>query len=175
VSQPLDELHFQWLYSQVADIEVTNPTNTYWDILRQLYTKEFVWIVPNDDNRVEDGRDLRFEFADQQGLTNVDPNWMEMGCSVLELMIGLSRRLAFEAEGQPRDWFWVLMRNLELDCYNDRFKIPTELVEEILDRLIFRTYDYNGYGGLFPLSEPHDDQRKVEIWYQLSAYVLERT
>jgi hypothetical protein len=28
-------------------------------------------------------------------------------------------------------------------------------------------------GGFFPLTHPNDDQRKVEIWYQMNAYLDE--
>jgi len=49
VSQPLDELYFTWLYSQVGSVRTRNPARTYWSLLRYLYTKEFVWIIPNDD------------------------------------------------------------------------------------------------------------------------------
>lgn len=59
---PLDEQYLKWLYRQVASSKYRNPARTYWSLLRQLYTTEFVWTVPNDDNRVEDGRDLRYEF-----------------------------------------------------------------------------------------------------------------
>jgi hypothetical protein len=178
VSKPLDELYFVWLYNQVGDSKIKNPTRTYWRILRQLYTKEFVWIVPNDDNRIEDGKDLRQEFADQAKLKNIDETWMRLGCSMLELIVGLSRRLSFELEGEPRDWFWHLIHNIGLDGYTDSY-VPkshtSEHIDSILEQLIWRTYHSDGHGGLFPLVDPHEDQRKVELWYQLSAYVLERS
>jgi len=174
---PLDELYFVWLCDQVGDSKVKNPARTYWRVLKLLYEKEFVWFVPNDDNRIEDGKDLRYEFVDQTGLKDVDPNWIQLGCSMLELMIALSRRLAFEAEGEPRDWFWELMKNIGLGGYTDD-RIPTRYseknVDEILDRVLWRTYKRNGSGGLFPLKDPKEDQREIEIWYQLNAYLLER-
>ena len=173
MSEPLDELYFVWLYSQVGDPEVRSSSRKYWKILRQLFTKEFVWIVPNDDNRIEDGKDLRTEFVDQSELKNVDPHWMKLGCSMLELMVGLSRRLAFTCEGEPRDWFWHLAGNIGIDNYNDGARYSQERVDDILDRVIWRTYAPDGTGGLFPLRESKEDQRFVEIWYQLSAYILE--
>src|SRR5687768_18597032 len=99
---PLDELYFTWLYSQVADPRVKNPSRTYWRMLKLLFVKEFVWIVPNDDNRIEDGKDLRLEFVDQQKIMNVDFGWMHLGCSMLELLVALSRRLSFEARSEER-------------------------------------------------------------------------
>lgn len=175
MKEPLDELYFKWLYRQVDDISESNPTYTYWRLLKLLYTKEFVWFVPNDDNRIEDGKDLRYEFIDDERLQNVDPSWANMGCSMLELLVGLSRKLSFEAEGPVQYWFWQLIENLGLYRYNDRLAFSDVTIEEILDRVIFRTYKYDGSGGLFPLREAKEDQRQVELWYQMSAYVLEKT
>lgn len=174
MSEPLDELYFKWLYSQVADSSIKNPSRTYWRMLKQLYTKEFVWIIPNDDNRIQDGKDLRYEFVDEQELENVDAGWMQLGCSMLEMLVALSRRLSFETDREPRAWFWNLMENIGFDGFNDRSKFSPEVVDEILDQIIWRTYKYDGRGGLFPLEDPSEDQRDVELWYQFNAYILQK-
>jgi len=170
---PLDELYLEWLYSQVGSVRERNPSRTYWKILKILFTKEFVWIVPNDDNRAEDGRDLRQEFLEDHDIQSADPNWTRLGCSVLELMVGLSRRLSFEDDGEPDAWFWRLMENLGLERYNDHTLIPERAVDELLNGLIWRTYKHNGAGGFFPLKRTIKDQRGIEIWYQACAYLLE--
>jgi hypothetical protein len=174
VSAPLDELYFVWLYSQVASVKVKNPSRTYWNLLRHLFRKEFIWLIPNDDNRLEDGRDLRYEFINEQNIQNVDEGWIRLGCSMFELLIGLSRRLAFQAEGHPKEWFWHLIENLGLEDYNDNRRLPDGHIDEVLEQVIWRTYKRNGQGGLFPLNNNRSDQRQVELWYQLNAYVLER-
>jgi hypothetical protein len=172
-NQPLDELYLQWLYCQVADVNAEDPSYSYWKLFKQLYTTEFTWLLRNDENRAEDGRDLRFEFTRDGGL-EMDPAWMELGCSMLELMVGLSRRLAFEADGEPYYWFWCLVENIGIHRYSDGARrYPKQHVDDALERIIRRTYNYNGHGGFFPLKHPHEDQRNVELWYQLSAYVLE--
>jgi hypothetical protein len=174
MSKPIDELYLTWLYSQVGDTKIKDSNRTYWKLLRQLYTTEFVWLIPHDDNRIEDGRDLRYEFVDQSKLADVDRGWIRLGCSMLELLIALSRQLAFECEGEPRDWFWHLIRNLELQDYNDaQYSYFQTQIAQRLEQVIWRRYEYNGDGGLFPLKDPHEDQRSVELWYQLNAYVLE--
>lgn len=174
MSRPLDELYFDWLYDQVGSGSDARPCQSYLKTLEQLFFKEFVWIVANDDNRAEDGKDLRREFLEERNIRNPDPNWMWIGCSVLELLIGISRRLAFEADGEAKDWFWILIENLGLHKYSDNKRMSKEAINDILDRLIWRTYENNGRGGLFPLKFPKEDQRGVEIWYQLSAYLLEQ-
>lgn len=173
MAPPLDELYFRWLYSQVGSVTTKDRSKTYWELLKQLHMKEFVWIVPNDDNRAEDGRDLRQEFLESEGAEVEDPDWLRLGCSMLELFIGLSRRLAFEADGEPSGWFWHLLDNVGLRIYSDARINSVDRINESLDRIIWRTYEPDGTGGLFPLRNPGKDQREVELWYQLSAYLLE--
>jgi hypothetical protein len=174
MSQPLDDQYLEWLYAQVASVKQKNPSRSYWTLMRQLYTKEYIWLVPNDDNRMQDGLDLRLEFMDEDVWSE---EWMSLGCSMLELFIGLSRRLAFEAEGEARDWFWQLLNNLDLSDLNDHIyhegTRTVNRVDRILDNVIWRTYNKDGSKGLFPLKHPDEDQRDVEIWYQMSAYLLE--
>lgn len=176
MSALLDERYFQWLYSQACSVKRKNPARTYWNLFRMLYQKEFLWWVPNDDNRCEDGIDLRYEFLNCEGIhpEDVDRDWLEIGCSCLELLVGLSRRLAFQTNASADKWFWELMENVDLAKYNDATHIPNRDVENKLDRVIWRTYRRNGQGGLFPLNRPRDDQREIELWYQLNAYLLER-
>lgn len=172
--EPLDEQYLTWLYARIGAVKETRSTKTYWSLLRQLYCTEFIWLIPNDDNRVEDGRDLRYEFLDDVGLSeDVDPNWMGMGCSVLEMIFGVAKRLSFEADGTPRVWFWELLTNLGLSGYTDK-EYDERPIAEIVNRLIWRTYEPDGRGGLFPMKHPPEDQREVEIWYQLCTYILDR-
>lgn len=179
---PLDELYFRWLYGLVAPVEETEKSLTYWKLLKQLFTIEFLWLIPRDENRLEDGQALRKEFLAEQGIDvlDVDPDWMDMGCSVLELMVGLSRHLAFEdmgeTPGSPHYWFWRLVENVGLRSYNDGVRrYPRQHIEDTIYAVIFRQYTRHGLGGFFPLEGPCEDQRGVELWYQLSAYVLEQT
>jgi hypothetical protein len=177
MSEPLDELYFQWLYEQVADPDFEDQELTYWKVLKILFKKEFVWLVANDENRIQDAYSIRVEFLLEQHL-DVDPNWMELGCSVLELMVGLSRRLEFEAsKGGAHYWFWILMENIGFSTYNDRRRFTRrqlDRIDDTLDSLIYRTYEPTGLGGFFPLRQARRDQTKVELWYQLNAYILER-
>lgn len=163
-----------WLYSQVADADAKDPSLTYWKLLKQLFTTEFVWLIPNDDNRLEDGKELRSEFLHETG-EEPDREWVEMGCSVLELIVGLSRRLADQVDGEPHYWFWHLMENLHLHVYRDSRRLQKQRIADILERVIWRTYQSDGQGGFFPLKHPPEDQRNVELWYQLAHYVNEMT
>jgi hypothetical protein len=172
-SVPLDELYFTWLYEQVADPDFEDEGLTYWEVLKVLFKTDFAFVIRMDENRVEDGKALRRKFIAEQSLSGVPDHWIEIGCSVLELMLGLAERLEFLADGKTHYWFWELMGNLGLRRYNDSQEIPYEDVEEILNKVIFRQYDADGYGGFFPLRRPQRDQRGLELWAQLNDYVQE--
>lgn len=173
MNRPLDELYLNWLYECIADPNEPSPSRTFWNLAHHLYTTEYIWLIPNDDNRMEDGRFLREEFSEDLGLDIEDNNWMNLGCSMLEMMIALSRRLSFVGGGEPRGWFWHLIGNLGLRI-SDRQRFPTRRVDEVLHMIIWRTYSPDGSGGLFPLRHATCDQRDVELWTQLNAYLLER-
>ena len=175
----LDDAYLTWLYGLVSSVQNTNPSNNHWKLLRVLYSTAFSGYVPNDDNRSADGKDLRIEFLQQTGYPLYDPygTWFDLDCSMLEMILALARRAAFEDEslGSPDEWFWRMINNLELDGYTDDiFEIAIqEEVEEVLDRVNTRKYQRDGSGGLFPLHQAKEDQRTVELWTQMSAYLLE--
>lgn len=171
---PLDELYLTWLYRQFGSVKTTNPTRSYWTLARQLFTKQFIWIVPNDDNRVEEGRYLRYEFMHDSDIDWIDDAWMQLECSFLEMLVALTRRLSFEDGRDPREWMRILLDNIGLLQFNDASEYDHQYVDEVLDRVIWRTYAPDGTGGLFPLHYAKEDQRDVELWYQMCAYLLEQ-
>lgn len=170
----LDDQYFEWLYSFIGSVKNRNPRRSHWDLARQLYTTPFTWFVPNDDNRVADGLELRETWMAAAALEEVDSLWLEEPCSMLEMLIALAHLASYETNGAPGVWFWHIMHNIELDRITDHVYSAQEhqFVKETLERIIQRTYAQNGTGGLFPLSSAHQNQRQVEIWYQLAAYLL---
>src|SRR5437763_14514406 len=86
----LAEAYFRWLVSKVQ--EDGHSRNTYWDLLQVLFRTEFIWLVPNDDNRIVDGLDLRVEFLKSQRRRG-SPEQLGPFCSVLEVLVGISERL----------------------------------------------------------------------------------
>jgi hypothetical protein len=73
------------------------------------------------------------------------------------------------------DWFWKLMDNIGLRQYSDaHWSLRAEReVYYTAERVIKRTYGYDGDGGLYPLRHPRHDQRQTELWTQMQAYILE--
>lgn len=180
-TRSLDEVYFEWLYGLVASVENRDPSQGYWRLLAQFYVTTFYGYVPNDDNRSADGKDLRIEFLQSTGYPLDDPygTWFDVNCSMFEMLVALARRVSFEdeAQGSAIEWFWRLIGNLELEKHTDLVfdTSMTKEVEEILERINKRTYLANGSGGLFPLRRATQDQRNVELWTQMSTYLLEGT
>lgn len=154
----LPSAYFYWLVSLI-DIG-----HGYYDLLEALSLQEFYEIVPNDCNREIDGLELRDEFSDFEINS-------EIPCTFLEMMVGLSRRLNINSMTEVDTfnpvgvWFWKLVENMELYECRD--------VPRSIKRVVERKYSEDGYGGLFPLNNPINDQRDVEIWYQMMAWLSE--
>ena len=164
----IDYEYYEWLTSHVG---ITHYGKTYNDLFEAMHNVEFHWTVPNDDNRVQDGLDLRVEFLNGRKT----PLNLE-GATLLEILISLSRRTAFTAGGSPKKWAWRLIKNLRLNNKSDPLtEKDLAKVNDVLDALVWRTYQKNGRGGFFPLNNPEEDQTKVEIWYQMNKYLIERT
>lgn len=170
MTEPIENLYFNWLYAKVCDVRAHSPSLNFTQLLSMLHNIEFVWLVLGDDNRAEDGTDLRTEFAHAHG--NASDLFYE-GCSFLEMLIAFSRRAAFESEPSEYEWFWTMLRNLYLSEMNDGSVINVDVVKDVVNKCIWRTYDRAGNGGLFPLTRSRNDQRKVDLWYQLSEYIYQ--
>lgn len=166
-SDLVEEQYLDWLIYKIGG-------DKYRSLCEQLYKTSFIWFIPNDDNRDEDGRQLRSDFLDE---VKVYPfgEWRIRDCSVLELILGVAHRLSYDSNINSDDWFWELITNLGLLKYNDASydRTTNTEVNKIIRKLNNRTYKRDGSGGLFPLSNHNEDQRKVEIWYQMSSYLLE--
>lgn len=171
----LDDRYLEWLYSRIATSRNRNPSRSYWHLAVVLFSREFTWSVPNDDNRIADGLDLREKFIEDT-YAERDQLWLELPCSVLEMLVALSDRIAFEVDGDAFQWFWVMAENAGLRHFSDAsYGTGFERsVNDILDTVIDRTYAQDGRGGLFPLRNPSEDQREVEIWYQMQMYLMEQ-
>lgn len=167
----LDDIYLPWLYSQVDTVKMRRDSRTYWKLLKHLHTLEFTWTIDGDAHRADDGKQLRYEWAQQSGI-ELDPDWMGLECSFLEMLIGVSRRMEFLSDAPAAMWFWRIIGNLGLRMQNDilarSMTYVTTRVREVMDR----RYSADGQGGIFPMENPERDQRYVEIWYQMQEYLL---
>lgn len=162
--------YFTWLSAKVVVSD--QPSQSYSRLLELLYLYEFEWQLKGDENRAEDGCDLRDDFLIETG-SRENALWDDDPPSMLEVLYALALRAEWQTEMSAVDWFWTFINNLGLgDQDDDQFS--EGYVYDILYSFVERTYESDGSnGGLFPLRKPKEDQREVEIWYQLSAYLAE--
>lgn len=165
---------------------------TYFMLAIKLFRTEFKPVVFDDRNRIKDAKLLREDFALScsrfQNYSAIDLP----GASFLEVMIALCQKFdtrfmmkVDDPVERWHEWFWLMLKNVDLDDFCDSkfnydfdFNIetgdnPDILIDSILKIINDRTYKENGKGGFFPLKNPKNDQRKVELWYQMNAYFLE--
>jgi len=167
--------YFKWLESFVAHIDDLSPNEE--DLLEELYATpyEYSSICPNDSNRKIDGYELRQRFIDECHETQEKLKWISGPCSVLEMLVALADRCEKDIMYDPNygdrtsEWFWTMLHNLGIQSNSSE-----KDVAERLQRWMNREYGFNGYGGLFPLEDAGEDQSKVEIWYQMNTYMLEK-
>ena len=170
--------YFEWLFRLVNPDQ--GPRELSYDLLlRRLHDTDFRWILPRDQNRAEDGRDLRYRFAltkDDEFSPNYILHVLAGPCSVLEMMIALTLRCEETIMDDPSigdrtsQWFWGMVVNLGLGSMIDS-RYDERFVDESLDRFLSRNYDPDGRGGLFTIRHCDRDLRDVEIWVQLLWYL----
>lgn len=166
---PIEDKYFNWLCAKVLEPQL----RVYVDLLKIMHGTEFVWRIPGDRNRADDGMELRREFM-YETHTGPDPTWEATGCSVLEMLFAFSRRAEFQTSMPAQEWFWKMIENLRLDDFRHISPGEDIIVREAMHALVWRTYDSSGLGGLFPMRWPRRDQREAEIWYQFCEYVEEQ-
>ena len=171
----LEDMYFSWLITKVMNVDHNRtPTTSYDTLLKTLHNTEFAWTLPGDDNRSADGKELRTEFLIASDAAD-DPDWRTLfPASVLEMLIAFSRRCEFNSDILAREWFWIMIDNLNLKEANDASRISPYEIEEVLEPFMWRQYAPDGDGGLFPLENPTRDQRDLEIWQQFCDYLVDK-
>lgn len=170
--------YYDWLCILIG-INSGPVSRNYGMLAQALHSMEFRAKLPADKNRGMDGMQLRVEFMQQHGpqgsATNRGP------CTMLEFFVALAKRMSFLMNGNTgrhhtEYYFWKMMENLGLSSVTDDrwyFTNGDFFVEDAVWRVQNREYDYSGKGGIFPLKHPREDQRCVEIWYQMQAWLGE--
>lgn len=174
----VEQDYFKWLCEQV---DVDTEDRSYGLLAKDLHRTTFYSLVPHDENRAMDGISLREDYL---GFINY-PKYVELEgeCTVLEMLVALAKRMDFETSSldddtnQTSHWFWVMIDNLGLTPFDDENYVRLNgmvKVDKVLSRFLERRYLRNGFGGLFPLERNRTDQRRTEIWYQMSEYLMEQ-
>lgn len=165
--------YFDWL----CDLACKKYSDrvSYRKLLSHLHSIEFRYLISRDENRAEDGLELRHMFVYENDYRDDVELYIDGPCSVLEMIVALSLKCEgimdnAQIGDQTKRWFWEMIINLGLgsmtdDNYNDVY------VERTIDRFLDRDYEPDGRGGLFTVRHCEDDLRDVEIWHQLCWYL----
>ncbi len=176
-----DELtnrYFDWMYRLVAGNRYSKQS--YRKLFARLHGTEFIYLIPMDGNRAEDGVDLRYRFGRENSYSDavIAALLNDRPCSVLEMMIALSIRCEEHIMDDPDignrtgQWFWNMIVSLGLGSMTDG-RFDRAFVDRTIARFLNREYERNGRGGLFTVSHCHRDMRSIEIWYQMNYYLNE--
>ena len=176
ITRDINQEYFQWLCMLI------NPekASSYQKLLNYLYDTEFVYIMPMDGNRYDDGINLRYRFGYDNNIEDpVIASCLDnKSCSILEMMVALAVRVEESIMQNPDNglfpdkWFWKMIDSLGFAGMTDG-RFDNEFANSIIWRFLNREYDYDGKGGLVYLPHTRCDLRSVEIWYQMMWYLSE--
>ena len=142
----------------------------------------FSYIHPMDENRYNDGMNMRIEF---ENLTSWDIS-QEAGyrdqCTVYEMMAALAYRcehqLMRDGSGIDRTkfWFFEMCKNLDIlkwdfDHLNYDYKKD---IDTKIGVWLRREYEFDGRGGAFPIKNATENQKNVQIWEQMNQFLMEK-
>lgn len=173
----LKETYYRWLeYEAFSD---PNDRTRYEGVLKELHDIPFYWTIVSDDNRAGDALNFRqHEFLDfYEGKDDMDQmilaQWATAAPSVLEVLLGISRRWAYYFE-QPVSFFFAhLFQNMGFHwCPGHPLDLSTrEAIRLRCDIWMARRFKPNGEGSPFPIKEGFGpDLRGIDIWGQMNAY-----
>lgn len=173
------ESYLNWLRT-IGGADNNEFHNSYNILFKVMHEIPFNVIIERDNNRLSDAKKLRDDFKDDTCYAIYDCI-DEMPVTFLEVVISLALRMEFiisssEDIDETSKWVWVLLNNLNLIWYDDTTWDDNKEMEVyyICQRVINREYESNGQGGFFPLEDSKDDQRNVELWYQLNYFLNEK-
>lgn len=171
--------YFQWLCNLVNADPLHHLLWTF------LHNEWFIWVLPMDENRAEDGKYLRYlyslERVEKGRVTAEEVDHALSGpCTILEFLVGLAKRIEddimynAESDGSKIDvWFWEMIRNLGLEKYDDAHYNEVE-IKDIVTRFMLRKYPKNGSGNIFKIGQKNGHWTKnIEIWEQVQLWATQ--
>lgn len=99
--------------------------------------------------------------------------------SVFELLATLSVKIEDKVMSNPiygdrtSKWFWTMIENLDISVENcllpDEKTLDVQYIADVCRRWLDRQYTKNGDGSPFPLRNPPEDCREIDMW-RLAMY-----
>lgn len=178
----LSQKYFDWIINKVWDNTISKGPN-YHRFFAFLFDAPFIPSIELDEPRVSDAINLRYVFADANGISYSDVeaylNDGTVQCSMLEMMVALSIRMEEhllsdnDFGNRTGQWFWQMVMSLGFANVDDS-QFNEGAGWSIVDRFNRREYGPNGNGGLFTISNPRIDMRNFDIWYQMQNWISEK-
>lgn len=164
--------YFNWLLDKIGD-----ESYRYSELLDRLFYTEFTYSILLDENRIDDGLNLRRDFMEETN-SRLEHGYLYAPCSVLEVMVALAIRCEVHIMSnddygdRTATWFWEMIDSLGLGDMTDG-RYDGAYVDDVINDFLDRNYEPDGRGSLFTLENPPRDMRTVEIWYQMCFYLNE--
>lgn len=176
-SHELNDIYFDWLVQLVCEDENID-SQSYYKLFSLLHDTQFYSLVPMDENRENDGIELRYRFGYERGIqARIIASELDYcPCSVLEMLVALVVRCEEHITVNPEigcrfgRWFWMIMDNLGLGGMTDDV-YDWRKANQIVTRFLNREYGPHGEGGLVYLPDSTEDLRQKDIWYQMMHYL----
>lgn len=172
----IDDIYLRWLCGIIG---ADRTGVEYWQLLQRLHNMEFRWSILRDESRAEDGAKLRTKFKEDTHSPYRED--FSRPASVLEVIIGLAVRMEYQlgsntTPDRTAEWFWEMIGNLGLARFDDEeyyLANGRNYITDVINNWLDKNYGPDGFGGLFPLYSEEKDQRKVDLAYQMGAYLNE--
>lgn len=173
----LNNEYLDWIFSLIGN---TYDGKSYVKLLEYLHNCEFICLWEFDDSRAADGIEFRYRFGYENNYSRIDiSTYLDTRpCSILEMMAALAFRCEESIMSNPKYgdrtsfWFWGMISSLGLLGMDDR-NLDKQFVDDVIHTMLHHNYKKNGRGGLFTVHDPRIDMRRLNIWYQLNAYLNE--
>lgn len=171
----IENEYFEWM-TGLVHADRFSGRFSYDKLLMLLHSVEFTPTIRRDNNRAQDGVDLRYRFILMHNYDERVLGYLQGPCSVLEMMVALAVRCEETIMDDPEfgdrtgQWFWGMVRSLGLGSMsNAQFDKAYSL--DVIERFLKREYSPEGVGGLFTIKGIKRDLSTMEIWYQLCQWI----
>lgn len=166
--------YFSYLVDKVCDKK--HHRVDYIPLLDLLHSMKFEWSIDMDANRASDGEYLRKKWLQREGIYEYLYEFDGEKASVLEVLVGIADRLEFQVGDVMKgdhtaDRFWEILRNLDIEKYDSGNFKPLNIKEKVRNWM-YRKYKKDGFGSIFPVKNCEKDMRTLQIWDQMSVYIM---
>lgn len=181
-------LYGEWLLDSMNLGYEDGFIEEYHHLYEVLHTTPFTYTIPMDKNRMLDGIVQREYFLDDEDACPKSYRKLECfnvtECTLLEVLSAFAIRIDGEWIGDPNDpkpkiVFTEMLKNLGILIPDVVWmRRPSSTVNRVMDSIdvwLDRKFDFYGNGSIFPLKNNYEmiDQREIEMWMQMTAYLRE--